>query len=131
MDRDTLEVELRNKGQDWQLEFRPGDPEVVDLGRAISAKDLLDPDLERLVAPPPASPLHPLSQEAVTIAIDPREFELFIPEWEPVLPARRPDNHLLTKAVSPRLKTSTKRPSKVSMVPDAVKSAVETRPLTR
>ena len=103
LDRDGLEVDLRNEGEDWQLEFRPGAPEVMDLGRAVSAKELLDPSLERNVAPPPASPLHPLSQEAVTIAIDPREFELYIPEWEPMLPARRPDNSLLAEAEAPSL----------------------------
>ena len=103
LDRDGLEVDVRNDGQDWQLEFRPGEPDVIELGRARTARQLLEPDLERSIAPPPASPLHPLSQEAVTIAIDPRDYRLFIPEWEPVLPARRPDHQLLEKAETPSL----------------------------
>jgi tetratricopeptide (TPR) repeat protein len=97
LDRDGLEVELRNEGEDWQIEIQPGQADVIDLGRALDAKGLLNPKLERDVAPPPASPLHPLSQEAVTIAINPREYDLYVPEWEPELPARRPDNQLLEK----------------------------------
>jgi len=103
LDRDGLEVSLKNEGQDWQIEIQPGDPEIVEVGRAYKAKELLSPDLERNVAPAPASPLHPLSQEAVTIAIDPREYKIFVPHWEPVLPARRPDGVLLKGFDSPNL----------------------------
>lgn len=105
LDRDGLDVTLKHDGQSWQVGIEPGRPEILELGPALTAKDLLNPKLKRDVAPPPASPLHPLSQQAVTIAIEPREYRLFIPEWEPSLPARRPDNQLLAKMESPTLQT--------------------------
>lgn len=103
LDRDSLDVTLKHEGQNWQIEIEPGRPEIIELGSSLSAKELLNPKLERNVAPAPASPLHPLSQEAVTIAIDPRGYRMFIPEWEPKLPARRPDNQLLAKMERPNL----------------------------
>ena len=54
LDRDGLDVELRNEGQDWQIEIQPGRADVIDLGTALDAKGLLDPKLERDVAPAPA-----------------------------------------------------------------------------
>jgi len=103
LDRDGLDVTVRHDGQNWQVEIEPGRPKIIEMGTSLSAKDLLGPNVERSVAPAPASPLHPLSQEAVTIAIDPRQYDLFIPEWEPVLPARRPDGQLLQKMEYPTL----------------------------
>ena len=81
LDRDGLDVTLKHEGQDWQIEIEPGRPEILELGSFLSAKALLSPKLKRDIAPAPASPLHPLSQEAVTIAIDPRGYRMFIPEW--------------------------------------------------
>jgi tetratricopeptide (TPR) repeat protein len=103
LDRDGLDVTLKHDGESWQVGIEPGRPEILDLGPALNARELLNPKLKRDIGPAPASPLHPLSQEAVTIAIEPREYRMFIPEWEPSLPARRPDNQLLEKMEAPTL----------------------------
>jgi tetratricopeptide (TPR) repeat protein len=103
LDRDGLDVTIKHDGQSWQVEIEPGRPKIIEMGPSMNARELLSPKLERSIAPAPASPLHPLSQEAVTIAINPRDYRLFIPEWEPILPARRPDNQLLQKMEHPTL----------------------------
>ncbi len=103
LDRDNLEVTVNQDGDSWMIEIVPGEPEVIELGEIMSATALLDPSLVRNPGPTPATPLHPLTGDAVTIGIEPHRYELYIPEWEPEIPSRQPDYDLLLLSEEPTL----------------------------
>lgn|GEM_PF-3534727 len=103
LDRDNLDVTIEQDGDAWMIEIVPGGPEVIELGEIMSAIELLEPGLARTPGPIPATPLHPLTGDAVTIGIEPDRYKLYIPDWEPEIPSRQPDYDLLRLSEEPTL----------------------------
>ena len=92
---DDLDVDLLQEGSEWTIQIEKGTATVLDLPPALGAAELFAGELKRSAAPRPPTPLHPLDGDALTITMNPREYRMFIPEWQPSLPVRQPDRTLL------------------------------------
>jgi len=101
---DDLEVEVLQEDNTWTILIEKGRAQVLELPTAVGVEELLSGDLQRTPGVRPPTPLHPLDGDALTITLDPRTYQIFVPEWQPSLPIRQPDRALLRWPEEVRMK---------------------------